>query len=93
LVHSTWGRFLGSVGGDIIDWWIFTRVRLQQYLQGWNRNLGHDRKQEEAALLAQISSLDLQGDSAGLEEHSWALRYHLEDELMQLYRLEEEYWR
>jgi hypothetical protein len=44
-------------------------------------------------LLAQIRDLDLQADTVGLDEEGWALRYHLDEQLMHLLSAEEEYWR
>jgi mannosylglycoprotein endo-beta-mannosidase len=37
--------------------------------------------------------LDSEADAAGLEEDSWAFRYYLEDQLLNIYRIEEEFWR
>jgi mannosylglycoprotein endo-beta-mannosidase len=42
---------------------------------------------------AQINALDSQVDVVGLDEEEWAFRYHLEDELMNILRGEEEYRR
>jgi hypothetical protein len=50
-------------------------------------------REAKAHILAQIQSLDTQADASGLDEDEWALRYHLEDELMQILCAEEEYWR
>jgi mannosylglycoprotein endo-beta-mannosidase len=44
-------------------------------------------------LLAQVAALDRATDSIGLDEDGWALRYFLEDQLVGLDRIEEEYWR
>jgi hypothetical protein len=64
---------------------------LRQYLRGWSRNLGRVGRLEKRTLLAQIEDLDRQADSLGIDDEAWALRYHLEDELLQIYRQEEEY--
>ncbi|KAE8813341.1 putative NOT transcription complex subunit VIP2 [Hordeum vulgare] len=37
--------------------------------------------------------MDMRADSYGLASHEWALRYSLEDELLEIYRKEEAYWR
>jgi hypothetical protein len=50
-------------------------------------------REAKAHILAQIQSLDAQADASGLDKDEWALRYHLEDELMQILCAEEEYWR
>jgi mannosylglycoprotein endo-beta-mannosidase len=44
-------------------------------------------------LLSQVEELDRQADGAGLDEEGWALRYHLEDQLLLVDRMEEEYWK
>ena len=41
-------------------------------------------------LLTQIAELDNKADLDGLEEDEWVFRYHLEDQLLHLYRMEEE---
>jgi hypothetical protein len=53
---------------------------LPQGLGGANR--GKLERDTKAHILAQIQSLDAQADALGLDEDEWALRYHLEDELM-----------
>jgi mannosylglycoprotein endo-beta-mannosidase len=55
--------------------------------------LGKERRVFRADLLAQIDGLDRQADFDGLDEEGWALRYHLEDQLLLMDSLEEEYWR
>ena len=65
----------------------------RQKLRGWSRNLGKDSRQKKERLLTAIQELDKKGDSTGLDDDEWAYRYHLEDQLLQIYRLEEEYWR
>jgi hypothetical protein len=37
--------------------------------------------------------LDDRADSVGLSDDDWALRYHLEECIIQMYQREEEYWR
>jgi hypothetical protein len=43
--------------------------------------------------MLQIALLDRSADADGLDEDGWALRYHLEDQIIQLDVLKEEYWR
>ena len=62
-------------------------------LRGWSRNLGKDTRQKKESLLAAIQEIDTKADSTGIEDEEWAFRYHLEDQLLQIYILEEEYWR
>jgi mannosylglycoprotein endo-beta-mannosidase len=40
-----------------------------------------------------VAALDATADAAGLDEEGWALRYHLEDQIIHLDELQEEYWR
>jgi hypothetical protein len=42
-------------------------------------------------LLAQIEALDMTTGDLGLDEEGWAMRYHLEDQLLSLDKAEEEY--
>jgi hypothetical protein len=44
-------------------------------------------------LLDQIKLLDERADEEGLQEDEWAFRYYLEEQLLNLFRVEEEYWR
>jgi hypothetical protein len=94
LIQLTWDRLLSNVGGrDIIDWWSFMSTGLRQYLRGWNQNLGRDSKATKKALLTQIAQLDVLADTSGLDEDAWASRYHLEEQLLHIYKMEEEHWR
>jgi hypothetical protein len=43
--------------------------------------------------LEQIKQLDEEADTSGLEEEGWVFRYYLEDQLLNIYHTEEEYWR
>jgi hypothetical protein len=47
----------------------------------------------KANLLAKIQELDYAADGLGLDEDEWALRYHLEAQMMEMLSFEEEYWR
>jgi hypothetical protein len=64
---------------------------LRQFLRGWKQNLERDTKAEKAALLTQIAELDVLADATGLDEDAWASRYHLEEQLLHIYRMEEEH--
>jgi hypothetical protein len=66
---------------------------LRQYLRGWSKNIGKDQRNLKLQLLGKIKQLDEEADSMGLEDDGWAYRYHLEDQLISIYKLEEEYWR
>jgi hypothetical protein len=94
LVQQSWERLLTKVGGrDIIDWWNFMSSGLRQLLRGWSQNLRRDSKAEKAALLTRIAELDVLADATGLDEDAWASRYHLEEQLLHIYRMVEEHWR
>jgi mannosylglycoprotein endo-beta-mannosidase len=43
--------------------------------------------------MRRVQHLDHLADSQGLDEEGWALRYHLEDQIVHLDGVEEEYWR
>jgi hypothetical protein len=93
-VQATWDDLSYRVRGrDIVDWWNFMSAGLRQHLRCWSHNLARDTKETKATLLAQISHLDLQEDAAGLDDDGWAARYHLGDQLLHLYRVEEEHWK
>jgi hypothetical protein len=66
---------------------------LRQYLRGWSKNIGKEQHTLKLQLLGQIKQLDEEADSTGHEEEGWAFRYHIEDQLVNIYKLEEEYWR
>ena len=55
--------------------------------------MGKEAKASKVSLLAQISDLDSKADSLGLDDDEWLFRYHLEDQLLQIFRMEEEFWR
>jgi hypothetical protein len=91
---SFWENLSSKVGErDILDWWNFMSSGLRQKLNGWSANKGIDAKLHKQALLAQIKGLDEKADSVGLEEAEWEFRYHLEEQLLEIFRVEEEYWR
>jgi hypothetical protein len=62
-------------------------------LKGWGANLGKEARVAKAKLLARIQELDIVADNNGLDEDGWALRYHLEGQMMDMLSAEEEYWR
>jgi hypothetical protein len=60
-------------------------------LKGWGANHGKEKRDYKSNLLAQVAALDRTADSTGLDEEGWALLYFLEDQLVGLDRVEEEY--
>jgi hypothetical protein len=76
-----------------IDWWHSQSSDLRQFLKGWSANLGKDSKEAKAKLLAHIQQIDTLADGVGLDEDGWALRYHLEGQMMEMLSREEDYWR
>jgi hypothetical protein len=56
-------------------------------------NLGKHTRVAKANLLAKIQELDSVANGLGLDEDGWALRYHLEAQMMEMLSAEEEYWR
>jgi hypothetical protein len=76
-----------------IDLWQGIARSLRQFLKGWGANLGKQKRVFRENLLSQVAYLDQRADSSGLDDEGWALRYHLEDQLIQLDAVEEEYWK
>jgi hypothetical protein len=76
-----------------IDWWQYQSSEIRQFLKGWGANLGKHTRVAKANLLAKIQELDAVADGVGLDEDGWALRYHLEAQMMEMLSAEEEYWR
>jgi hypothetical protein len=76
-----------------IDQWQSVARNTRQFLKGWGGNLGKERKVFKTNILAQIEVLDRVADSVGLDEDGWATRYHLEDQILGINMMEEEYWR
>jgi hypothetical protein len=95
VLQGIWIKLLIAPGRrqDTIDSWHIRSARLRQYLKGWGANKGKLERKTKAKILSQIQSLDGQADATGLDEEEWALKYHLEDVLMQILSGEEEYWR
>ena len=95
MVTHKWHE-LESQGGpfrDSIDAWQHVSSGLRQFLKGWGANLGSEERAMNGNILAQIQTLDQQADSSDLDDEGWALRYHLEEQLTHLLKVEEEYWR
>jgi hypothetical protein len=67
--------------------------RVRKKLKGWNANRKVEASAAKAVLLQQIKDLDEKADSRGLDDEEWAFRYHLEDQILAIFRDEEEYWR
>jgi hypothetical protein len=74
-----------------IELWQCISRSLRQFLKGWGANLGKEKRDFRAELLRKVGELDSIADSTGLDEEGWALRYHLEDQLVHLDEVEEEY--
>ena len=62
-------------------------------MKGWGANLGKHEKVIKQNLITQIQDLDNPADRGGLDEDGWALRYFLEEKMIQILASEEEYWR
>jgi hypothetical protein len=93
-MHKFWTSLASRIGGsDIVDWWKFMSGGLRQHLKGWNANRGREARLHKDSVLAQIQSLDARADSNGLDSEGWAFRYHLEEQLLEIYRVEEDHWR
>ncbi|KAK1694372.1 hypothetical protein QYE76_011069 [Lolium multiflorum] len=95
LMTGKLGGYLKLLGLDrgSIDVWHRVARNSRQFLKGWGANLGKEKRLFKEGLLAQVADLDRRADSSGLDEDDWALRYFLEDQLITLDRLDEEYWR
>jgi hypothetical protein len=76
-----------------IDAWQNIARCLRQFLKGWGANLGKERRVFREDLIRRIEQLDLTADAGGLDDEGWSLRYTLEDQIIALDSLEEEYWR
>jgi hypothetical protein len=94
-LRAKWGQLLEEPGcrRDPVEVWQGLSAGLRRFLKGWSANLGSDKRKEKELLLTQIRELDDRADSMGLSDDDWALRYHLEELIVQLYQREEEYWR
>ena len=95
LVREKWSTLAGLADptDDPIAIWHRISAGLRQFLKGWGANIGREDRDHKADVLAQIQRLDARADAHGLDDEGWALRYHLEDHLTQLSKVEEEYWR
>jgi hypothetical protein len=76
-----------------IDQWQVIAHNTRQFLKGWGANLGNEKKAFKSVILYQMEALDSAVDRVGLDEEGWAHCYHLEDQLLAIIRMEEEYWR
>ena len=54
--------------------------------------MGREARNRKLSLVNQITTLDQKADSVGIDEEEWAFRCHLEEQLLQIHKLEEEYW-
>ncbi|XP_071680508.1 uncharacterized protein [Lolium perenne] len=72
---------------------VYVSRNSRQFLKGWGANLGKEKRDFRTNLLRQVEDLDRVADANGLDEEGWGLRYFLEDQLVALDRVDEEYWR
>ncbi|KAM0835806.1 hypothetical protein ACQ4PT_062707 [Festuca glaucescens] len=95
LVRGKIQQAIGTAGPHCssIDIWQLIARQLRQFLKGWGANLGKERRVFREDLIKRIEQLDLTADATGLDEEGWSLRYSLEDQIIALDSLEEEYWR
>jgi hypothetical protein len=54
-------------------------------------NLGRDERQKRASLLQKTQELDSRANSMDIDDEGWIFRFHLEDQLMNCFQVEEEY--
>ena len=92
---SKWGELLDRPHQcrDPIDIWQHQARGTRGFLRGWAANARWESNAKKVKILARIQELDALADAEGLTEDGWAWHYHLEDQIMQIYRTEEEYWR
>ncbi|XP_071680408.1 uncharacterized protein [Lolium perenne] len=76
-----------------VETWQYVSRNSRQFLKGWGANLGKEKRDFRTNLLRQLEELDRMADANGLDEEGWGLRYFLEDQLVALDRVDEEYWR
>jgi hypothetical protein len=74
-----------------INQWQSVACNTCQSLKGWGANLGEEKKVFKANITAQIEALDRVADSVGLDEDGWATHYHIEEQILAINRMEEEY--
>jgi hypothetical protein len=66
---------------------------MRKKLKGWNANRKVEANAVKLALLQQIKGLDEKADSVELDGEEWAFWYHLEEQILAIFRDEGEYWR
>jgi hypothetical protein len=76
-----------------VELWQCVSRNSRQFLKGRGANLGRDKRNFRANLLHQVEDLDRVADANVLGEEGWALHYFLEDQVVALDRVEDEYWR
>jgi mannosylglycoprotein endo-beta-mannosidase len=76
-----------------VETWQYVSRNSRQFLKGWGANLGKEKRDFRTNLLRQVEELDRVADANGLDGEEWGLRYFLEDQLVALDRVDEEYWR
>jgi hypothetical protein len=79
LMSGKLNSFLSYFGPHKVSveaWHCMARLT-RQFLKGWGANLGKEKRDFRANLLAKIADLDRRADLSDLDEEGWALRYHL----------------
>jgi hypothetical protein len=89
FVEMLKGKILECIHGQgphrcSIDLWQCISRSLRQFLKGWGANLGKEKRAAREDLMRRVQHLDHLADSQGLDEEGWALRYHLEDQIVHL---------
>jgi hypothetical protein len=95
MVEDWWQENLSAITrcGGPVDLWHSQSSSLRQFLKGWGNTLGKQSRVAKSNLLAKIQALDTAADGPGLDEDGWALKYHLEGQMMETLSAEEECWR
>jgi hypothetical protein len=82
----------GPHRGSVEAWHCLSRLT-RQFLKGWGANLDKEKRAFRANLLAKIAELDRWADLSDLDKEGWALRYHLEDQVIMFDEMEGDYWK
>ena len=61
-------------------------------MRGWGANWTAKLKVVKSDIMGRIAQLDAVADERGLSAEQWHLRYSLEQQMMNIYGLEETYW-
>jgi len=66
--------------------------KLRRAMKGWGANCDCARRKHKQEILLEIKILDGKSDLMQLSEEEWKRRYELENELQEIYVVEELYW-